>query len=191
MKRIILIVSLLITSALIYAQSYNGIAVGNSLSVTKSQILAKGFRYEKSQTSTSQTYYKYVDGQKVILSIVYTPYTKIVWKFLVEVDHATSWMSAKEKYLRYTEILSARYGDHTSGDVTFESPYYDGDGYEIQALYLDKAEVYSVFETQGGIVMLTLDAWEKGTAVILLHYQNARASEINKNEQTQRNEKMY
>lgn len=175
-----------------YSQSYNGIELGKNITYTKKVIVNKGYKYHSVVTDNSITYYKYINGKKTYITLVYTPYTNLVWKILVTVDYASSWMDAKNKYLKYFYILNNKYGEQINENIKFESPYYEGDGYEIQALYLDKAEIYTIYKDQNdNLIMLELDSFNKNTVEILIHYENNIASEINKQELIKKNNKIY
>lgn len=175
-----------------YSQSYDGIEVGKNIASTKNIIISRGYKYYNALTDNSITYYKYVNGTKTYITVVYTPYTYLVWKLMVSVDYAYSWMDAKSKYLKYIGILSDKYGTNVNSSVTFESPYYEGDGYEIQALYLDKAEIYTIYKDKNdNLIMLELDSFSKDKAEILIHYENTIVSEVNKQELIKKNNKTY
>lgn len=191
MKNLFVILAL-IFSLSAYSQSYNGIEVGKSFETTKSVVLSKGYVYSKVVSNNAVVYTKTINGVKNNIVLVYTPYTRIVWKIIAEVDYATSWMSAKNKYLRYVGILSDKYGAHVNGEVSFESPYFEGDGYEIQALYLDKAEIYSVYQDQNGnYIMLEMESFDKSKISLLIHYQNIEATKLNDQELERKNSKIY
>lgn len=183
-----LLVFLLKTS---FSQSYNGIEIGKSLNETKANLLAKGFIPLKESTNISVSYYKYINGKKNKVHVVYTPITKVVWKLMVSVDEATSWMDTKNKYIKYEDILSKKYGEAYKSEINFELPYYDGDGYEIQAIHLDKAEIYTLFSCDKGLVMLEIESFERGKSEILIHYINQSASELYESELQKINSNIY
>lgn len=192
MKKITTLLFVLFLSIVTFSQSYNGIKLGRNLSQTKSELVSKGFIFQKYLTSNSQVFQKIIDGRKVVLTIVYSPNTKIVWKFLVEVDEATSWTTAKDKYLNYVSILNQKYGQHINIVADWEKPYYEGDGYEIQALYFDKATIMTEYQDEeGNGIVLDLDAYKINRATILIHYENQKAHEIYINEQNKINQQMY
>jgi hypothetical protein len=191
MKKVLFIVAMML-HIMSNAQSYNGIKVGMPLVQTKSTIVSKGYKYEKALTDNSCTYTKIENGKKITLIIVWTPYTKLVWKVLVYVDVAYSWTSAKDKYKDYLTILSNKYGEYENSVVEWEKPYYEGDGYEVQALYYDKCKILTIFkDAEDNAIILDLDAYKINVATIMIHYENKKASEINNQEKERVNNQIY
>lgn len=192
MKQILFIAAIILQSVFTNAQSYNGIKVGQGLEVTKAAVLAKGFKFIKKNTDNSYTYQKLINGQLITLHIVATPYSKIVWKFLVYVDENTSWFDSKRSYANMVDILSKKYGKSTGSLMDWESPYYEGDGYEIQAMYYDKCTLLTFFEdNEGNFITLDLDAFTIGKSTLMIHYENKKAQEIKDRETDRVNQQMY
>lgn len=192
MKNLIVILLLVIHSIFANSQSYNGIEVGKDLASTKAKVLSKGFVQVKKDLKNCLVYQKYENGKKLEIYLIHTPYTKIVWKLAVFVDDATSWSRSKEKYFKYVSILTNKYGDPKTSVDEFESPYYEGDGYEIQALYLGKASIGSIFQdTNGNYITIELGSFDKGKADIIIHYENDKASKLNDKEMEKVNNNIY
>ena len=192
MKQVLFIAAIILQSVFINAQSYHGIKVGQGIEATKAAVLAKGFKFIKKNTDNSYTYQKKIDGRIVTLHIVCTPYSKIVRKMLVYVDENTSWFDSKRSYVNMVEILTSKYGEPSSTLVNWESPYYEGDGYEIQAMYFDKCTLLTFFnDSEGNYITLDLDAFTIGKSTLMIHYENKKAQEIKDRETNRVNQQMY
>lgn len=78
-------------------------------------------------------------GKDCVLGIHGTSRTKTVWKVLVVfTKDYTSWYSIKRDYTDIVDSYTEKYGIPSDTYHFFSSPYYEGDGYEIQALKMDK-----------------------------------------------------
>lgn len=78
-------------------------------------------------------------GKDCEIGIYGTSRTKTVWKVLVVfIKDYTSWYSIKRDYTDIVDIYTEKYGIPSDTYHFFSSPYYEGDGYEIQALKRDK-----------------------------------------------------
>lgn len=86
-----------------------------------------------------------------------TPQTKTIWKVGVIIDtEYTSWISIKTDFNEFKDLLIKKYGVPTYDYHFFSSPYYEGDGYEISALTLDKCHYYTAFVVPEGEISLQL-----------------------------------
>lgn len=84
-----------------------------------------------------------------------TDNAKMVHLVAVKFSEHVSWSSLKNEYLSFKKSYTEKYGKPKSYEF-FKNPYYEGDGYELQALKLDKCTFASVFTTTGGNIMLYL-----------------------------------
>lgn len=81
--------------------------------------------------------------------------TNTVYKVGVMSQFEDSWYSLKSLYLRLKEQYTNKYNECQSFEF-FSSPYYEGDGYEMLALRLDKCTYASYFETPEGIISIEI-----------------------------------
>lgn len=182
MKKIILIV-LIFFNFNASSQTYDGIELGKSLIYTQKIIYNKGYKFEYSLDSNITCYSKYVNNKKIDLIIVFTPKSKLVWKIVVAIDYINNWKQLKETYVKYTTALSSVYGNNIENEVVFKFPYQEGDGNELEALYLEKAYIYTIYKDENdNLIMLEVNPLEKNYSRIILHFENNITSEINKKE---------
>lgn len=123
-------------------------------------------------------------GKESEIYIVGTSKTKTVWKVAVWFDRRyTSWYSLKSDYTDIVDSYTGKYGVPTKKYHFFSSPYYEGDGYEMQAVKLDKCGYASFWDDiEGGNIMVSIEKY----AQIKVSYQdrqNTRKGEAEKEAQ--------
>lgn len=74
-----------------------------------------------------------------------------VWKIAVHFEKKSTWNDLKLSYISYKEALTKKYGEGESYEF-FKPPYYEGDGYELSALKLDKCTYLTYFRTKNGSI---------------------------------------
>ena len=79
-------------------------------------------------------------------------------------------------------MLSAKYGDPSRNVERFSNPYYEGDGYEFQALRIGKCTYTSIFNVSNGNVMLSMV--KDGS--LILYYSDKEGDALNEREQRQK-----
>lgn len=103
--------------------------------------------------------------------------SKTVWKVVVYLDKSSSWYSLKSSYEEYKRLFTQKYGLPSDHFEFFSKPYYEGDGYELQALKNDKCTYSSYFETVHGIISVSIGSFGE----ICLAYQDKKnANEMTK-----------
>ena len=192
MKKIVLGLLLMILgmSSNIKAQTFNGIEVGKHITETRTSLLSKGFTQVRVDGETEE-YTGNVNGTEITITTVNTPESKIVWKLIVEVDANTTWYSCKSSYNKYKEILGQKYVKSISLEF-FSEPYYEGDGFEIQAIVNEKCVYSSYFKDDVGntiqVRLIPLTTRKVGTWII---YQNKNAADICKKERKEINDNTF
>ena len=110
-----------------------------------------------------------------------TPKTKIVYKILVKFDSKDSWWTLKSNYKKLKEQLGTKYNVRPDATEGFLDPYYEGDGYELQAIRLGKSLHISEFELgEGKIELLIADSPN-----VRLYYTDAIGGNLNEQEENQ------
>lgn len=94
-------------------------------------------------------------NMKCEIFILASPKTKYVWKVLVKLPEETSWYSLKSDYFKYKKAYTEKYGKSTDYEF-FSKPYYEGDGYELQALRMDKCSYSAFFNTDNGSLSVSI-----------------------------------
>ena len=97
-----------------------------------------------------------------------TPKTQQVYSLMVIFPEVDTWYSLKSDYKEYKTMLTTKYGKAKTTVERFSDPYYEGDGYEIQALRLSKASYASFFHTDNGEVTVAL-SYMNGAHLVLVY----------------------
>lgn len=137
MKNLILIIALFI-SVNIFAQSFDGVPISGDLPTAVAKYKAKGYSLSKYIEQGAILKGK-VAGREIELFVFVTPKTKKVCKMVAFFDEETSWYSLKSTYNTFYDILTEKYGYPDDKFAKFLDPYYEGDGYELSAVGLDKS----------------------------------------------------
>lgn len=94
---------------------------------------------------------------------------------MVIFDEKKSWSALKSSFFQLKELYTEKYGKPTRQFSDFEEPYYEGDGYEMQAVKLDKTRYASIYELENGDIILTITSECNVIAV----YEDKVGSKIN------------
>lgn len=110
--------------------------------------------------------------------ILATPQTKTVWKVAVHFDDAVSWSSLKSMYREYKELYTKKYGSPSNSFEFFKDPYYEGDGYELQALRKEKCTYVTYYEVEAGFLAIRMTS----SGAVSLAYEDKENSDLDTNE---------
>lgn len=186
MKKYILI-AMLFVSSFANAQSFNGIPISGTLTNAVNQYKAKGFKvsqyYESSVIMNGKVG---IDDVQVFL--FETPKTKQFFKMSVYFQEKSSWTSMKSEYNRLFQNLVNKYGEPDESVATFKNPYYEGDGYEMSAIQLEKCD-YSALWLRKDNLNLSIDI-SKYKQVKMV-YENVKLMEVYKTERSELNQNIF
>lgn len=111
-----------------------------------------------------------------------TPISKQMHTITVSSGSKSSWYSLKSEYTKIKDLIKEKYNvNPNNSSEKFYSPYYEGDGYEMQALRNDKCSYFSTFkigDDKIGVYIL-------GDKVLLL-YENSSNKSLNKREENRK-----
>jgi hypothetical protein len=144
MKKIILF--LLITISIkSFSQSFNGVEISGNISAAVEKFKLKGFKLSKKEDNV---YIMSGDlfNEQVELLLFATPITRQYAKCVIFFPEK-SWLSLKRDYNKFVNLFDEKYGSHSSQYEFFTEPYYEGDGYELSALALEKC-IYTTYWVQ-------------------------------------------
>ena len=179
MKKFAVITLGLLLSIKGISQEFMGVKVDGSKATITSQLINKGMTKSASSVPTTLVFKGYVSNTEIELYVFFTPKTNLAWKFFVYLPKRTGWYELKGDYEKYLELFTNKYGTPTSTYNTFLSPYYEGDGYEMSAVGLDKCLYASYWEKYS----VEISQYKQ----VRLSYENTENAEINKREKNQIN----
>ena len=186
MKKLILMLLVIICTQGI-SQTFDGVYIGGSVSDVLAKYKAKGYRHENNFEGVVQMVGR-VAGKTCDLFIVYTPKSKTVCKVAVIFPEKTSWYTLKSEYIEYKEVLEEIYGEPENEYFTFKSPYYEGDGYELSAIKMDK-HVISAFWFNHNNTNIAIRVTEYSQ--VNISYENARNMALLEMEKTSLNKNAF
>lgn len=97
----------------------------------------------------------------------------LVWKVLVDYPEQYSFSSLTSAYDDMVEQFKIKYGTPSDHFEFFSKPYYNGDGYELQALKLEKCTYATYWNTEFGIISVSLTKF----ANLRIIYEDAKGVE--------------
>jgi hypothetical protein len=191
MKRImfaIIIIAFSISSS--YAQSFDGVQISGNVSSVIEKFKAKGYtnlaKYETSYKMNGKLF-----GEKVELWIHCTPVTKQTCKVVVYFPKRIGWQTIKSEYFEYRAILIDKYGDPESSFDFFSDPYYEGDGYEMNAVQLEKCTYASFWDAPQDSPNTYLAIRISEFSQVSVSYENQKNRTLREKEKNQRNKSVF
>ena len=158
MKKLLLTLCAILFAMSAYAQehmTFKGVSMGCNITTFVSQLESKGYTKKLLQDNGAVLSGSFAGKDDCIIFVLCTESTKTVWKVAVKFPEQTSWYSLKSEYNTLKASYTEKYGTPKSYEF-FSSPYYEGDGYELQALRMDKCTYASYFSTPVGDIGLEM-----------------------------------
>ena len=118
------------------------------------KLKAKGFVFKEKISNHIRVYSGTFAGSNVVVDVVST--SNVVWKILVEYPEASSFFRLESDYEDMVGQFKKKYGEPTEHFEFFSEPYYKGDGYEMQALRLNKCNYASYWEKENGTICVEM-----------------------------------
>ena len=180
MKKLLLTCCVIISATLTYAQehmTFKGIPMDGNLTSFVSQLKANGYTELLTQEDAVVLSGNFAGKDDCTVYVLGTNRGELVWKVVVKFPECVSWYSLKSEYNTFKTSYTNKYGAPESYEY-FSDPYYEGDGYELQALRLEKCRYVSYFTTSLGIIMLEIGD-DKCVTVV---YEDAINVELKKSE---------
>lgn len=181
MKRFLLTMCAVILAVALQAQehmTFKGIAMGCDLTTFISKLQAQGFTQELIQDNVALLKGDFAGKSNCSIIVGATKKSKKVWKVVVNFPERSSWYSLKDDYISFKESYTKKYGKPRAYEF-FSSPYDEGDGYELQAVRLEKCTYSSYYTIEEGSICLTIGSDEN----VEVHYEDKITSEIKEREE--------
>lgn len=183
MKKILILLFSFVITLVSFAQNsqhfkFNGIPIDGNISNFVSKMNKKGFILEDYHEKSVAIMSGKFCGEDVNLFIIASEKSKTVWKVVVDYNNKGSWSTLKSDYSELKELFTKKYGYPEKSFNFFERPYYDGDGYELQALRLEKCHYVSFYNLSDGYISLKISQFGN----IQIAYEDKINSEIRSEE---------
>lgn len=182
MKKTILTTIAIIIMQITFCQpKFSNVVIDGSLTNFVKEMTKQGYTLTKTSSANSVKMIKN-DNKEIELFIFQTPKTKKVYKVSTYFPKKNNWYVLKSEYERYKLLLTEKYGTPESYEY-FKEPYYEGDGYEMQAVKLEKVTYISFWNKQESNLglFLTISQFEQ----LQISYENTKNGEIYEKEKNE------
>ena len=115
--------------------------------------------------------------RNALLTLHATPKTNLFYRANIFFNEHTSWYSLKSEFLEVVKYYKAKYKS-ISSSRTFIDPYYEGDGYELQGVSMDKCFYYERFEAEGGKISIEISDMKR----VQIRYEDKNNAKKNEQE---------
>lgn len=119
---------------------------------------------------------KFID-RNALVTLHATPKTNLFYRANIFFNEHNSWYSLKSEFLEVVKYYKAKYKS-ISSSRTFIDPYYEGDGYELQGVSMDKCFYYERFEAEGGKISIEISDMKR----VQIRYEDKNNAKKNEQE---------
>ena len=166
---------------------FMGIPIEGDAMLFINKLKAKGFKvktYDAVVTTMTGVFLGNVTNE---ILIIHTPKSKKVWKVAVYMQEQIGWSSLKSEYVSLLSKLNNKYGEPSTSYFSFMSPYEEGDGYEMNAVSLEKTNIVAWWNltyqdgNESGTIFLELSKWKQNK----ISWENATNAALQIKEQAE------
>ena len=183
MKRFLTLIAFVFLAFALFAQehlTFKNIPIDGDIKNFTQEMIKAGFKVNANNSSDSSTWFKgEFMGKESDILVSHTP-KGLVFKVIVLHEY-TSWRNLSSAFDDATELYTQKYGMPKSKYQFFSSPYYKGDGYELQALRNDKCHYFFIWEVTNGALSVRLQ-YLLGNYYLTMVYEDAINQAIRDNE---------
>lgn len=160
MKKLVLAILICFVCFSINAQShltFKGLPILGDANEFALKLKDKGYTIVDSSDNFNFLTGTFAGHENVTIAVVGTPKTNTVYKVCVIFEKETDSFSKLET--QYKSLLNSyidKYGKPEKSYDFFMSPYYKGDGYELQAVKKDKCRYISFFSVENGHLIIEI-----------------------------------
>ena len=150
MKKLItttLIIIFLVSTGM--SQVFDGILISGDFNSALQKFKSKGYIVEETFPEGAILSGN-VASTNIEVYLFKTPKTHKIFKASIYLPKKNNWNDLKYEFNSYHNILLEKYGKTTDRFQFFSNPYYDGDGYEMQALEKEKCTYSSYWSNIDG-----------------------------------------
>ena len=154
---------------------FNGIPIDGKLSSFISALKEKGMSVAPYSTASEPNLLGSFAGIEDCYIGFGVTDDETVCRVVIVTPMRSSWRSVKKDYDLIKETVIAKYDGEIKEYEYFEEPHKSGDGYEIQALSLDKAvfETYDMMEEGGVKIKIRASQVSYGKAFVTIIYEDS------------------
>lgn len=187
MRRFFVLLLTLFISVALNAQehlTFKNIPIEGNMSNFITKMKAAGFKLNEMKDVGAIMTGPFV-GYDCTLAILCSRSSKTVWKVVAHLPSQVSWTSTRSQYDDFKERYTKKYGAPTQSFEFFLDPYERGDGYELQAIKLEKGHYVSYWDTPGGMIAVEIAASSNTDGWIKIVYEDAIGADVQSKEKDQ------
>jgi hypothetical protein len=163
MKKTLLSFALTLVTLLTFAQNqhlkFKDIPIDGPLAEFVGKLRQQGFVLNEMDGDSAVLEGEFVN-ETCEIYVAASPISNTVWSVGVYLPKMTSWSSIKSKYHSFKANFTAKYGTPRSYEY-FSDPYYEGDGYEMQAVRLEECTYVSFWTIPEGHLKVEISKFEQ------------------------------
>ena len=154
--------------------TFKGMEINGTLNAFSNQLTSKGYKHVYTSDDGDAKIFSgaFAGVEDCEIFVLATPNSHIVWKVVVYLPKQTTWYALKSRYEDYKNSLTNKYGAPADDFHFFSSPYYEGDGYELQALNGDKCDYAAYYDTDLGVISISLYGAGYGKGQVKIGYED-------------------
>ena len=163
----LLLISFCVFSSIVFSQEhikFKGIPLNGNVNSFSQELVKIGFKIVESKGNVITMKGEFINKECEII-VVGSKKTNVVWKVVAYLPEEESWSRIKSDYFEVKRQFQQKYGDGKSYEF-FSKPYYEGDGYEMQALSLEKCTYSTFFDTDLGTIVVDISKYKQISAVL-------------------------
>lgn len=187
LKKLRVVTTILTLSVTMYstnslnAQKFAGVELNQSYQIVINSFIAKGW-VQSNKTAQYTTLKGKIANESILLTIYPTITSKKCRKIMALYTSPDTWEEALSLYEDKCNIVSNKYGLPVYVNEKFYEPYYEGDGYEIQALNNDKCEYIKIWGEMVDYPNLTIGVEIGSQGMIMVSYEVKSNIELHERE---------
>lgn len=158
MKHIIFVITFLTLTLNNFSSNhikFMGIEVNKSTRTFKDSLYTRGFKPIKTDKKTYSFYGKFAN-EIVTVEIIPMPKSQNICKIIVLFPKKHTWSQLRADYFDKKKLYLEKYRLDSDYEF-FSSPYEEGDGYELRAVFNEKCKYISFFKVEGGHISIEID----------------------------------
>jgi len=179
--RLIIVASIILFSVNLFAQehlSFKGIPITGKSAAYVEQLKNQAFTFIKTEGNISVLEGTFINLPCTIYTIG-SINTNTIWKVHLTFSDEISWSSLKGSYNTIKGQYQTKYGTGESYEY-FTKPYYEGDGYELQAIAKEKCSYATYWNTDLGYISVKISGKH-----VAISYEDKIGADVNRAEKQQ------
>lgn len=159
--------------------TFRDVPIDGNVNAFAKKLEAKGFTLVKNHEEVNKVVMsgKFLNANCEVL-IECTPNSKLASQVVIYMPEDSSWRDLKSRYLTLKELYTNKYGTPTALRETFISPYYEGDGDEIDAVKNEQCTFAIYWKLPNGIISVIISKYLQ----VGIIYSDTQNSEIEDDE---------